>query len=188
MQRKLNGRKSPRVIALNDNLKLRLAPAIVAGLLLAVASAVVVALVYILYTFLVSKSPAVGVAVPIILYILLVMVCSYVAANYFNTRSLVPSASVGGLCLLMSVTYSLSAYGVAGLAGAAVPLKLFFTLVGVIAGYFLVDVIRLDFLPVREQNDSYFVEDEYDEDYLGGGTSGAYYNDDNSGYDDMPKF
>lgn len=190
MRRKLNGRKAPRVIALNDNLKLRLVPAVIGGLLLAVACAVVVALVYILYTFLVSKSAAVGVAVPIILYILLVMVSSYVAANYFNTRSLVPSASVGGLCLLMSVTYSISAYGVVGLAGAAVPLKLLFTLVGVIAGYFLVDVIRLDFLPMREQNDSYFMDDEYDEDYLNGGA--GYYdgNADNNygGYDDKPGF
>lgn len=191
MQRKLNGKKSPKVIALNDNLKLRIVPAVVAGLLLAVVLAFMVSVVYICYTWLVSKAAPVGVAVPIILYILLVMVCSYVAANYFNTRSLIPSVSVGVLCLLMSITYTISAYGVVGLAGAVVPLKLLFTLVGVIAGYFLVDVIRLDFLPVRVQNDSYFMEDEYDESYFNEGyTSGSgYYGDDNyGGYNDKRKF
>ncbi|MGI5824892.1 MAG: hypothetical protein ACOX7J_04890 [Bacillota bacterium] len=165
MQKKLRKKKSAHVIALSENLKIRTAPAVAAGILIAVVSAVLVALIYTLYMFLVDKSPAVGVAVPVILYILLVMAGSYVAANYFDTRSLVPSASVGGLFLLMSLTYTISAYGFAELGGATVPLKLLFTLIGIFLGYFLVDIVYLPWLPIREHNDSYFVEDEYDDDY-----------------------
>ena len=162
-QKKLRKKKNSHVIALSDSIKIRTLPAIIGGILLGIICAVLVALIYSLYMFLVSKSSAVGVAVPIILYILLVTASSYVAANYFNIRSFVPSASVGGLFLLMSLTYTISAYGFKELAGATVPLKLLFTIIGVFLGYFLVDIINLPWLPVREQNDSYFMDDEYDD-------------------------
>ena len=184
MQRKLKKRKSSHVFDFGDNVRVRAVPAVIGGLLLAVLCAVLVALIYVAYKYLVFKWSAVGVAVPIILYILAVMVSSYVAANYFNTRSLVPSISVGGLWLLMSITYSVSAYGWAELLGVTIPLKILFTLVGVIAGYFLVDVIYLPFLPVREQDDSYFMDDEYDIDY-----DDTYnLNDDADTYQNFPKY
>lgn len=162
-QKKLRKKKKSHVIELSGSIKIRTVPAVIAFIVLAVVCAFLVAGVFALYTFLVGKSSAVGVAVPVILYILLVTVSSYVAANYFNIRSFVPSATVGGLFLLMSLTYTISAYGFKELAGATVPLKLLFTIIGVFLGYFLVDIINLPWLPVREQDDSYFMDDEYDD-------------------------
>lgn len=162
MRRKLRKKKSAPVIVLSDNLKMRLVPACLAGLLLAVAAAVVIALLFSLYQFWVSKSPSVGTVIPILLYIVFVTIGSYLAANYFDTRSLIPSLSVGGLFLLMSLTYTLSAEGLAGLGGAVIPLKLLFTLIGLFLGYFLVDIIYISWLPVREQYDNYFIDDEYE--------------------------
>lgn len=184
MRRKLKKRRSARVITLDNNMRIKAVPAVVGGILFAVVCAVVVALVFVFYNWMTAKAPALGVVIPKILYVLLVVACSYVAANYFNTRSLVPSISVGGLCLLMSVVFTISAYDWAGLLGATIPLKIVLTLIGVVAGYFLVDVLYLSWLPVREEDDSYFVDEEYDPDYVPGTYDESQYVD----YNNLPKY
>lgn len=184
MRRKLKKKKPARVITLDDNLNIKAVPAVIGGIIVTLLCAVLVALVYVLYAWLVYKAPVMGVVIPKILYVLFVVVGSYVAANYFNTRSLVPSVSVGGLFLLMSLVFTVSAYGWAGLLGAAIPLKVVLTLIGVVAGYFLVDVLYISWLPVHETDDNYFAEEQYDSDFVPGTYDESQYTD----YNNLPKY